>query len=113
MNVLVSLVTHWTSYYFCVHREVYFNSTQVNVTMILLQGKHNYTNCGNCITGPPGKSIKDMEIFEMTGNGSAAEVVVYLTSSLHLVNVTRLYFGNLTFVNAKLPHCENYGDPSV
>ena len=49
---------HTLDYYFCVHREVYFNSTQVNVTMMLLQGKHNYTNCGNCDTC----TLKYMEI---------------------------------------------------
>ena len=49
----------------------------------------------------------------MIGNGSAAEVVVYLTTKLHLVNVIKSYFGNLTFVNAKLAHCEGYGHPSV
>ena len=100
---------HTLDYYFCVHRDVYFNSTQVNVTMILLQGKHNYTNCGNC----DKYTLKDMEVFEMIGNGSAVEVVVYLTTKLQLVNVTRLYFGNLTFMNAKLPHCERYDDPSI
>ena len=97
MNVLVSPATHWT------------NSTQVNVTMILLQGKHNYTACSNCDSPTPGKSIKDMEIFEMIGNGSAAEVVVYLTTTLNLVNVTRSYFGNLTFM--KSPHCDIVDEP--
>ena len=44
-----------------------------------------------------------MEILKMIGKGSAAEVVVYLTTSLHLVNVTRSYFESLTFMNAKVP----------
>ena len=95
---------HTLDYYFCIHREKYFNNSERNATLILLQGKHNYTSCNL----HSSKSIKDMEVFEMLGRGSAEDVVVYLSTDLELTNAKLSHFRNLTFTNA-----DAIGYPSV
>ena len=64
-------------YYFS-HKEEYFNSSKINVTMLLLGGEHILSwidaECVDAITC--GHLIKDLEIFEMKGLEQAYDVIV-------------------------------------
>ena len=94
------------NYYFS-HKEEYFNSSKINVTMLVLNGQHilsrNHTECtdNDCLSRTIcGHLIKDLEIFEMIGLESACDVVVQLYTSIFLTNITKSHFASLTFFGA-------------
>ena len=77
-------------YYFS-HGDRYFSTSKVKVTMILLHGKHTLSN---------SHSIKDLEMFEMIGMEPAHDVIVQLSATIELINITTIYIGTLTFTKA-------------
>ena len=74
------------------HGDRYFTSEKImiNVTMILLYGKHVLNN----------DYVRDLETFEMIEMEPAHDVVVYLSNGINLANVTTTYIGALTLTNA-------------
>ena len=79
-------------YYFS-HGDRYFSSDKINVTMILLHGKHTLNN---------GHKVRDLETFEMIGVEPAHEVVVYLSTvtEWQLINITTTCIRTLTLIEA-------------
>ena len=90
-------------YYFS-HKEEYFNSKKINVTMLLLGGEHilssnhtEYVDTENCYTGYT-HLIKDLEMFEMIGLESAHDVIVQVfIKHILLVNIVKLHFASLNW----------------
>ena len=80
-------------YYFS-HGDRYFSSDKINVTMILLHGKHTLNN---------GHKVRDLETFEMIGVEPAHEVVVYLSTvtEWQLINITTTCIRTLTLIEAR------------
>ena len=74
-------------YYFS-HGDKYFSSDKINVTMILLHGKHK-------LSYRPW--VKDLETFEMIGMEPAHDVVVYVYSILRLEKIRTTCLGTLMF----------------
>ena len=89
-------------YYFS-HKEEYFNSSKMNVTMLVLGGRHilslNHTDKSYCRKSY-AHIIKDLEMFEMIGLEPARDVVIQLLPDILLTNITKSYFASLTFSNA-------------
>ena len=89
-------------YYLC-NGDRYLSSDKVNVTMILLHGKHvlsdNYTNCKRGLVPDDGYFIYDLEVFEMIGMEPTHDVSIYLSVGIWLVNITKSYFETLSFFN--------------
>ena len=94
-------------YYFS-HKEEYFNSNKINVTMLLMGGKHilswnhtksvNIESCG--YTMEANIIIRDLEMFEMIGLESAHDVVVQLFTNINLlVNINKVHFVSITIFN--------------
>lgn len=77
-------------HYLC-NGDRYLSSDKVNVTMMLLHGKHilcdKYTNCKG-VRPDDGYFIYNLEVFEMIGIEPAHSVIVYLSKSIGLVNIT-------------------------
>ena len=106
-------------YYFS-RKEEYFNSSKVNITMLLLGGEHtlslNHTewvdkrNCLNYLWC--SHTIKDLEMFEMIGleSDSAHDVVVQLFTNVNIVlkNITKSHFASLTFIDAATETDQDY-----
>ena len=95
---------HTLDYYFS-HKEEYFDSSKVNVTMLLFGGKHilspNYAECDweNCviiITVRCAHVVQNLEIFEMIGLKTAQDVILQLFTSIKLMNVGKFRFVDLT-----------------
>ena len=85
---------HTLDYYFS-NADKYFNSSEVNVTLILLNGSHllKTNNNGNV-------SIHDLEVFKMTGMEPASDVNVnWLCHEILLVNIENIYIRMVTFTN--------------
>ena len=87
-------------YYFC-KGDTYFSSSKMNVTLMLMRGKHIYTGCNGMYV-----SIDELETFEMIGVAPANEVIVFLRTSIQ-INIAASYFGNLTFT------CDIRLDPAL
>ena len=85
-------------YYFS-HGDRYLSSEKINVTMILLHGKHNLNN--HLII-----YIQNLETFEMIGMEPAHDVVVQLSIPIELRNVTTSYIGTLTIIAVSLYHSQ-------
>ena len=95
---------HSLDYYFS-HKEEYFDSSEVNVTMLLYGGEHvlspNHTECdhNDCTTLIPVRCahiITDLEVFEMIGIKPAQDVILQLFTNIKLMNVGKSLFVNLT-----------------
>ena len=93
------------------HKEEYFNSSKVNVTMLLLAGEHvlseDHTECVS-VSGSQyaqricGLVISNLETFEMIGLEQAAyNYVVQLSTNLILKDITKHHFANLD-INSSL-----------
>ena len=92
-------------YYFS-HKEEYFNSSKINVTMLLLGGEHilssNHTEWvkTDCYAPKHAHLIKNLEMFEMIGLEPAHDVVIQLFTGIYVVNITKSHFANLKFFDA-------------
>ena len=99
-------------HYLC-NGERYLSSDKINVTMILLHGKHvlstRYTNCKGELFPDNGYFVHDLETFEMIGIEPAYNVMVYLSTSMWLVNVTISHFKTLSFFNSSKSEDGNAG----
>ena len=80
------------------HGDRYFSSNNINVTMILLHGKHALKSRRFHIIP---YEVKDLEIFEMIGMEPAHDVVVHLFNNIQLINITTAYIETLTFTREK------------
>ena len=81
-------------YYFS-HGDRYFSSDKINVTMILLHGKHTLSNGHGCESNDNYYFVQDLETFEVIGMEPCC-----VPTGICLENVTVSYIGTLTFVKA-------------
>ena len=86
------------------HKEEYFNSNKINVTMLLLGGEHvlshpstEYVDTMECNYTGHAHLIKDLETFEMIGLEPAQDVLIQLLPDILLMNITKSRFASLTF----------------
>ena len=93
-------------YYFSHNHQRSYFCNQINITMKFMKGEHTlknhtYVDCrGINDIIPYSCFIEDLEIFEMIGMEPAHGVIVYLQTSINLINITVSYFESLTFLNA-------------
>ena len=100
---------HTLDHYFS-RKEEYFNSSKVNVTMLLMGGEHvlsgnhtEYMNMIGCLCTGYGHIIKDLEMFEMIGLEPARNVIILIFTKILLMNITISQIINLKFYLAAVP----------